>query len=150
MTKTERKSFTYRTGVEWIGGRSATLKSAAKESIRVSSPPEFHGESGVWTPEDFFVASIETCFLLTFASLVERRHLAVEAYYSETDGLLEYVGDGYQFTRVVLRPTIIVTDMPSVAPVMTALDDAKRACLVARSVSTEVLLEPDIEVSVTE
>lgn len=150
MTKIERKSFTYRTGCEWIGRRSAGLESPGKPSLRISSPPEFRGEANVWTPEDLFVAALETCFLMTFAGLIERRHLAVEAYYSLSEGLLEYGEDGYRFTRITIRPTVIVTDMRAVEPVMTSLAEAKRTCLIARSMNTEVVLEPDVEMSVTE
>jgi organic hydroperoxide reductase OsmC/OhrA len=149
-TQIERKSFTYRTGSEWIGRRTAGLESRGKPSLRISSPPEFRGEVNVWTPEDLFVASLETCFLMTFAGLIERRHLAVEAYYSMSEGLLEYGDDGYRFTKVTIRPTVIVTNMTVVPPVMEALSDAKRTCLIARSVNTEIVLEPDVEASVTE
>jgi len=150
LTKVERKSFTYRTSIDWMGRRAATLNADGKPSIHVASPPEFRGEPNVWTPEDFFVASVESCFLMTFAGLVEKRHLAVEAYYSRAEGLLEYVDDSYRFTRVTIHPTVIVTDMPSVKPVMTAFEDAKRDCLIARSLMTIVEVDADVEVSVTE
>jgi len=148
--RTERKSFTYKTGVEWLRRKACTLQSAGKPSFRVASPPEFRGEPNVWTPEDLLVAAVESCFLMTFASLIEHRHLAVEAYSSEAEGLLEWDEDGYRFTRVTIRPTVVVTDSRAVQPVMTALQDAKRDCLIARSLSGEVELTPDVEISVTE
>lgn len=145
----ERKSFRYKTAVEWLGRRAATLQSPGKDSFRVASPPEFRGEPNVWTPEDLFVAAVETCFLLTFAALVEKRHLAVEAYSSEAEGLLEFADDGYRFTHVTIRPVVIVSDAAAVGPVMTALNDAKRDCLVARSLLTTVTVEPDVRSSTT-
>ena len=148
--RTEHKSFTYKTGVEWLRRKACTLQSSGKPSFRVASPPEFRGEPNVWTPEDLLVAAVESCFLMTFASLVERRHLAVEAYFSEAEGLLEWDDAGYRFTRVTIRPTVVVTDSRSVQPVMTALQDAKRDCLIARSLSGAVELAPDVEISVTE
>jgi len=150
MTKIERKSFTYHTGSEWIGRRTAGLEAPGKPSLRISSPPEFRGEANVWTPEDLFVAALETCFLMTFAGLIERKHLAVEAYYSLSEGLLEYQEDGYRFTRITIRPTVIVTDIRAAEPVLISLEEAKRMCLIARSMTTEVVVEPDIEMSVTE
>jgi organic hydroperoxide reductase OsmC/OhrA len=55
------KSFTYRTGVTGVEGRSASLQAEGKPSLCVASPPEFKGVANVWTPEDFFVAAIEVC-----------------------------------------------------------------------------------------
>ena len=150
MSTIAHKTFTYKTTIEWSGRRSCVLNADGKPTLRVSSPPEFRGERDVWTPEDFFVASVETCFLMTFAGLIEKRHLAVEAYSSHAEGVLEWVENGYAFTHVTIHPTVIVTDMPAVAPVMTALADAKRDCLIARSLRTVVEIEPDVEVSVTE
>lgn len=146
---TQRKSFTYRTSAEWKGRRAAQIASSGKDGFRVASPPEFRGEPNVWTPEDLFVSAIETCFLMTFAGLVEKRHLAVEAYYSEAEGLLEYTDEHYRFTLVTLKPTVIVRDVPAVAPVAAALDDAKNDCLIANSLTTRVIVVPDIEISVT-
>ena len=150
MSTITDKSFTYRTSVEWSGRRGCILNADGKPALRVSSPPEFRGERDVWTPEDFLVASVETCFLMTFAGLVEKRHLAVEAYYSHAEGTLEWIDDGYRFTRITLHPTVVVTDLPSARPVLIALEDAKRDCLIARSLQTVVEMEPDVEVSVTE
>lgn len=142
----ERKSFTYHTSARWLGQRVAWLESDHKESFRIASPPEFRGEPGVWTPEDLFVASVETCFLLTFAGLVEKRKLPVQEFSSRSEGLLEFVEDGYEFTRVLIRPTVTVSDRTAVPHVITALEDAKRGCLIARSMSAPVTIDPTVEV----
>jgi len=39
---------------------AATFSSSGKPSFRVASPPEFRGEEHVWTPEDLFVAHVES------------------------------------------------------------------------------------------
>ena len=150
MSTIAHKTFTYRTSIEWSGRRSCILTADGKPTLRVSSPPEFRGERDVWTPEDFLVASVETCYLMTFAGLTEKRHLAVEAYSSYAEGVLEWTGDGYAFTRITIHPTVIVTDTPAATPVLTALQDAKRDCLIARSLRAVVEVEPDVEISVTE
>ena len=141
------KSFTYRTTTEWAGGKAGILGASGKPSFRVASPPEFRGEPDVWTPEDLLVAAVETCLLMTFMSIAQRRQLPVEAYYSESSGLLDNVDGHYRFTRVVVKPTIIVTDSGATESVLAAIGEAHRDCLIANSLSAAVLVEPDVHVS---
>ncbi len=136
------KSFTYRTKVGEVTGRTATLSSAGKPSLWVSSPPEFKGVEGHWTPEDFFVAAIEVCLMLTFVGLSEKRGLSFVSYESSAEGLLEWDGPSYRFTRVVIAPVISLPDEASVATARVIVENAHATCLVANSVRCEVLVEP--------
>src|SRR5438105_2613326 len=104
------KSFTYRTNTGEVRGRTATLSSDGKPSLWVSSPPEFKGEAGHWTPEDFFVAAIEVCLMLTFVGLAEKRGLSFDFYESSAEGLLEWEEQSYGFPRVVVSPIITLYD----------------------------------------
>ncbi len=68
-------------------------------------------------------------------------------YRCEAEGLLEFVDDGYRFTRVVLRPTISLADAAALEPAAKAMRDAHQACLIGRSVRAEVVVEPRLEVA---
>ena len=142
--KVKHKTFTYHTRVKWTGGRAGMLASEGKPDMKVASPPEFRGEAGVWTPEDLFLAAVETCTLMTFAAFSERMKIPVVSYESSAEGLLEFVDGGYQFTRIVLRPIVKVGSADAVEQARKTLDDAHHACLVARSVKSEIVLEADV------
>jgi organic hydroperoxide reductase OsmC/OhrA len=145
--RVRRKSFTYRTSTGWTSGRSGVLEASGRPALAVSSPPEFKGEAGRWTPEDLFVAAIDLCTMTTFLSFAQRLSLPLLGYRSEAEGLLEFVDDGYRFTKVVLRPTLVLADPAAVAPAAQAMHDAHQACLIGRSVRAEVVVEPRFEVA---
>ena len=63
-TKRSYKSFTYEDNVTWRSGRRGVVRAAGKPDLEVSSPPEFKGEAGIWTPEDLFVGALNTCILI--------------------------------------------------------------------------------------
>ena len=138
------KSFTYKTNLQWVDGKSGMLSSSGKTSFRVASPPEFKGEAGVWTPEDLFVASVETCHMTTFLALAERKHLKILSYQSHANGVLEFINDEYRFTRVVLFPTVAVSGSASEKEVYTLLREAHKHCLVANSIASIVEVNPTI------
>lgn len=142
-----RKSFTYRTAITWVGKRAGITSSGEKLPFRTASPPEFKGEEGVWTPEDLFVAAVNSCQMTTFVSFAMNLELPVASYESEAEGTLEFAEGGYRFTRVVVRPRVVVSDPEAVDAVRKALHDAHDACLVARSIRAEVLLEAAVEVA---
>lgn len=121
------------------------LGSEGKPEFRVASPPEFKGEAGVWTPEDLFVAAVNICTMTTFLAFASRRHLPLLGYESDAEGLLEFVDGVYRFTRVTLRPEIVVETGAAVADAEKILHDAHLNCLIANSIKAEVIIDPIIK-----
>lgn len=142
--KVKYRAFTYRTGLRWEGNKSGTLQADGKPSLRVASPPEFKGEAGVWTPEDLFVAAVDICTMTTFMAFAQRLQLPVLTYTSSAEGMLEFVDGGYRFTKVVLRPKIVLGTPEAAEQVRRTLEDAHRSCLIANSIRAQVILEPVI------
>jgi len=146
-TPVRYKSFVYHTSCEWLGRRIIRFEAPGKPPMLISSPPEFKGEAGFWTPEEMFVGAVESCFLMTFAARVLRHELPVEAYYSEAIGQLEFSEGAYRITKVTIKPIVIVTGIEAVEPVQRALDSSLHECFVGRSIRSEVELKPDVQVS---
>ena len=70
-TKQKNRKFIYRTTVSWIEEKKGILCSSGKPTIEVSTPPEFKGHEGMWTPEELFVASVNICIKTTLKTRVE-------------------------------------------------------------------------------
>ena len=140
-----RKTFSYRTAIQWLGGRVGVLASKEKTPFRVSSPPEFKGDGRLWSPEDLLVGALNACMMATFVALAERGDLPVRGYTSEAEGLLEFVDGGYRLTRVTVRPSVLVSDATAADAARKTLEDAHRKCIVSNSIRAEVRLEPTVE-----
>ena len=85
--------------------RSGVVASdAVPRPIRFSAPPEFQGESGVWTPEHFFVASVVACYVSTFSGISDASKFDFVSLEVDAEGTLEKSQDGWKFTEVKLRP----------------------------------------------
>ena len=145
-TASRTKSFTYKTSTVWTEGRSGTLSSEGKPTIRISSPPEFKGERNAWTPEEMFVGSVEMCHMNTFLAFAERRNIPILSYRSHANGVLEYVEGDYRFTRIVIFPTIAVCSSVAETEVHDILREAEKHCLVANSIASIVEVSPTIMV----
>ena len=141
------KTFEYHTQTHWIHDRVGSISSDGKPPVEVASPPEFKGVAGKWTPEDLFVAAIEVCQMTTFLAFASRSTFVLKEYESSARGILEFADGGYRFTKVILSPRIVVESGASEADVRQVVEDAHKSCLIGRSVTTTIEVEPSIEVS---
>lgn len=142
----KRKSFTYETELQWLENRACRLDSDNKESLRVTSPPEFQGEEGEWTPEDLFVGAINACTMATFLAYASKKQLDVLSYMSKAEGILEFSDDHYKFTQVKLQPLILVESIEAAAMAERLIHQAHDNCFISNSITSKVVLEPEIKV----
>lgn len=133
---------TFRTTYQWQHDNIGTVHLEDRAPLEVAPPPAFRGPKGYWSPEDLFVSAVETCLFLTFLGLVKRSDLTLMDYSSEAVGVLERTDDGLRFTRIDIYPVLEVKDNVPLA--VELLEKAEQQCLVARSLSTRVHLEPRV------
>jgi organic hydroperoxide reductase OsmC/OhrA len=133
--------------VLWKSGRRAVVSSAGKPDIEASSPPEFKGEAGFWTPEDMFVASVNLCTLLTFVAFAQHKGLEFVSYECAAEGVLENVEGKYRFTEVILHPHVTVKSQEDIERAREVLDSAHKGCLVSNSITATVKVFPDFRVA---
>ena len=146
MAKTEL----YETSVSWTGGHRGHLKLGNGPEMDFSAPPASHGEAGVLTPEDAFVGAVNTCVMLMFIWAAERFRLDLVSYECRAEGTKLIELDRTEiFTTVVLRPRIAVrlgNELSEAVEkrVRRALESAQKYSLVANSVKSKVIIEPEI------
>ena len=144
LTKTKHKVYTYKTNTSSTEGKSGTLSAEGKPMLKITSPPEFRGEPGMWTPEDMFVGAVEVCHMATFLAFAARKQIPITSYRSHANGVLEFVDGDYRFTRIVIFPTIVVASSTSETDVHATLREAQRHCLVTNSIASIVEVNPTL------
>ena len=120
------------------------LEHGAPRIIHFSSPPEFGGEAGLWTPEHFLLAAVSSCFIATFKAVAQASKLEFQGMEVSADGLLQRETGGFRFTTITLRPSLILYREQSREMGLRLLEKAERACLVSRSLSSKIELEPKV------
>lgn len=147
------EAYTYEVNMEWSGGAQGRLSAQGFPALEVSAPPEFHGEPGRWTPEHLLVASVASCFAMTFLSIARFQKLSVQSFRVGAVARLEKLpGEGYRFTEITLQPEITAV-REHLEKVQKAVEKAEKNCFVTKSlratVQVELRLAPaDAEVSV--
>jgi organic hydroperoxide reductase OsmC/OhrA len=140
------KVFRYESDVRWESGRRGLLCSPGKPDLKVSSPPEFKGEAGFWTPEEMFVASVNACTLMTFLAYAQHKGLEPVGYESDAEGVLENVEGKYRFTEITLHPHVRVKSQQDVERAREILESAHANCFISNSLAVPVKVFPEIRV----
>ncbi len=144
------RTATYHTTVSWKGEHWGHLQCGNGPELEFSAPPEAHGHAGVLTPEDAFVAAANTCVMMMFLWACERFKIPLVSYECRVEGTKIIELDRTElFTRLVFYPQIRVKDCDE-HRVRRALQSAQKYSLVANSVKSEILIEPNIEIETAE
>ncbi|NIS82981.1 MAG: OsmC family peroxiredoxin [Anaerolineales bacterium] len=142
----------YHTTVVWKGEHWGHIVMGNGPKMDFSAPPDAYGHPNVLTPEDAFVAAVNTCIMMMFLWAAERFRLDLQSYDCRCEGTKSIKLDRTEiFSELRLWPIIRVKadgENPSLVEsrVQRALESAQKYSLVANSVKPEIILDPRIEV----
>ncbi len=140
----------YNTTVAWKGEHWGRIKMGNGPEMDFSAPPDAQGHVGVFTPEDAFVAAANTCIMMMFIWATERFKLNLLSYECRTEGTKLIELDRTEiFTQLRFQPKIRVAAAGEAATVVEArvrraLQAAQKYSLVANSVKSEIIVDPEI------
>lgn len=135
---------TYYTTVTWKAEHFGHLVCGNGPEMDFSAPPDVHGHPGVLTPEDAFVGAANACVMMMFLWACERFKIPLLSYECQAAGTKVVELDRRElFTKIVLRPKVRVKGCDETR-VRRALQSAQKYSLVANSVKSEVIIEPEV------
>jgi organic hydroperoxide reductase OsmC/OhrA len=113
------------------------------QTVRAAAAVEYLGTPDCVDPEEAFTAALSSCHMLTFLAIAARKRLVVDSYRDTAVGHLEKdAGGKLSMTRVTLRPAVTFAEPPTPDVLDRLHHRAHEECFIARSVKTEVTIEP--------
>ena len=140
------QQYTYTANVTWIGEKKGTAESDGLPSVDISTPPEFGGPDGRWSPEHLLVSSVASCIMTTFLAIAEASKFSFEGYESKAVGTIERIEKRYEFTKVEVTVDLGVADESAVSKGERLLQKAEENCFISNSLKAEVELKPQVKV----
>ena len=139
-------SHQYNVDLKWKAERVGEVSSPELNSkIEVATPPQFpKGVEGIWSPEHFFTAAVNSCFMTTFLAISENSRLEFKEFNCNAIGILDQVEGKYLMTEVILNPTLIITKEEDKEKALRVLDKSEKACLISNSINSKVSLNPTV------
>lgn len=139
-------SHQYNVNLKWNAERVGEISSPELNSkIEVATPPQFpKGVEGVWSPEHFFTAAVNSCFMTTFLAIAENSRLEFKKFNCNAVGILDQVEGKYVMTEVILNPTLVITKEEDKEKALRVLEKSEKACLISNSITSKVCLNPTV------
>jgi len=138
--------YTYKNSTEWLGEHKGHIRMENGVDLDFSAPPSMHGIPDVLTPEDSFMAAINTCYFMMFLWACERFKISLISLKIEALGkVLENMDKTSIFSEIVLKIKITAKDTTE-ERIKSALKSARKYSLVAESIRAELTIEPEIEI----
>lgn len=154
MTQNEHH---FTTGLTWTGnrgtgtstyrayGRDHEITAPGKSApIPASSAPVFRGDKDRYNPEEFLIAALSGCHMLSFLHLCAQAGITVTSYTDNAEGTMRLNADGSgQFSEVVLHPRAAYAPPPPRETIEELHQRAHELCFIARSVNFPVRCQPE-------
>ena len=143
------ESHIYNVHLNWIADRIGEVSSPELlDAIDVATPPQFpKGVDGVWSPEHFFTAAVNSCFMTTFLAVAANSKLEFKKFHCSAEGKLEKVDGKYLMTEVLLKAELLITNEADREKAERILIKSEQACLISNSITSKVFLQPEIKVN---
>jgi organic hydroperoxide reductase OsmC/OhrA len=126
--------------------RNFELGAAGKSAnIAGASDPAFRGDPARYNPEELLVGALSSCHMLWVLHLCADAGITITEYSDEAIGdMVEHPDGSGEFTRVLLRPRMKITDPARSGDAVRVHDRAHEFCALARSMNFPV--EHEVEV----
>ena len=108
MSLKNNKPIIFTTELSWCGDKIGIVGAPSLKSLSVSTPPEFGGPEGEWSPEHLFLSSITSCFMSTYLSFVNKLKIENTGFECSATGQVEIVDGKYKFTYIHIYPKAFV------------------------------------------
>lgn len=151
---------TYRATVRWDGSDGSTgggytaytrnhegAVPPAEAPLALSADPHFRGDATRANPEQLLVLAASSCQMLSFLHVAATAGLDVLDYTDDAEGLMPGRERPMRITRITLRPHVVVAPGSDVSRVDELMHEAHEGCFIARSLTSEVVLEPTVSVA---
>ncbi len=123
--------------------RSHSILVDGKVEILGSSDPAFRGDKTRHNPEEFLVAALSSCHMLSYLHLCAVAGVVVTDYADHATGIMaETANGGGNFTEVTLNPVVTVAEPAMIEKANALHGKASELCFIANSVNFPVRHRP--------
>lgn len=144
----------YPINVSWHGGRDGggEVHPGQGQSLELKLGQEYGGPGGGTNPELLLTSAVASCYTITFGIISANKKLPVQSVKVDAVGEVEQNGPSFVFTKITIRPEIVLESGASDDQLHAATDAAHKAeayCIITNAVrdKVKVELEPKITVA---
>ncbi|WP_226536680.1 OsmC family protein [Fictibacillus halophilus] len=129
----------------WPGSRNDTGSIATKNlKTIVSIPPEMDGPGIGTNPDEMLLGAAATCYIITFAAMIERSKIEKIDLTMESEGLVDVTNGVITYEKIIHRPIVTIKqEQPrNISTLLHKLAiKAENSCMISRALKGNVEVE---------
>ena len=129
------------------GVESVTISAQSLPDILSAPPVEFEGPGNQWSPETLLIAAVAGCFVLSFKAVADASKFEWTSLECQTHGTLDQVDRVTRFTAFKNTVNLKIPAGSSDSQARRLLDKAEQICLISNSLTADVQLDVQIEIT---
>ena len=118
----------------------------ASTELMLSADPAFLGHPQMLNPEQLLLVSASSCQLLSFLAIAARARVQVLEYDDHAEAQMPEDVKPMRLTKLTLRPRIVVGPGVKEERILKLTEMAHKQCYISNSLSTEIAVEPRVEI----
>jgi organic hydroperoxide reductase OsmC/OhrA len=133
-------------GYECYGRAHTSSAPPGSTELMLSADPAFLGHPEKLNPEQLLLVSVSSCQLLSFLAVAARARVQVLEYDDHAEAEMPEDVKPVRLSKLTLRPRIVVGPGVKEERILKLTEMAHKQCYISNSISTEIALEPTVEI----
>jgi peroxiredoxin-like protein len=130
--------------VSWISDDRGIVHSPSiKQSVSVSTSPDFGGNGEEWNAETLFLSAVISCYMTTYLQFAKKIKFEHAGFECTATGQVDLVDGKYKFTYIHIYPKVYLTNEIDEAKAFLAMEKTRKYCLISNSINAEILYHPE-------
>lgn len=127
----------------WVREKIVTIEVSGKPILEIATPLDFwpNSPSGMFSPEDLFLAAAISCYGVSIHGVSKRFHTEFSDFHVKGTGNLIQGENGWEFEQISIFAEIYVSDSSHIAKMEKVAEKAHQYCVIANSMKCPVHLD---------
>ena len=142
------KHWMFETDLKWLRDTHSVMTvSTVIEPIHVATASVFGGEPESWSPEQLFLAAINSSFLSSFLAFARQYDWEIISYKCNCIGEIERKENHFGFTKINLFPSLTVSTENQRTKVKMALEKSRQSSIIVHSIDADIIYHPAVTIN---
>lgn len=130
--------------LKWGNGRNGTgVLQATKLKSEISIPQEMGGPGIGTNPDEMLLGAAATCYLITFATLLENAKIEVERLTMQAEGIVDVTNGIFTYEKILYKPNVFIQTVTTheKEKVMRLARKAEQTCMISKALKGNVIID---------
>lgn len=134
----------FKMDLKWNKGRNGSgILQTSKLKTEISIPQEMGGPGVGTNPDEMLLGAAATCYLITFATLLENAKIQLEDLTLAAEGIVDVTNGVFTYEKIIYYPSVLVGELSKREEerILRMAQKAEQTCMISKALKGNVKIE---------